>query len=271
MKKIAHTEGVRNATKKFITTFTITSVLFAAFAMASPSAKFAATYSYGPSLGSVAVIDGDGSAVDAMDFDLNAGFTLATIKVPQDKELLVGVSANIGLVTDTSIKGKNGGAARSIAGAGAAVVVFAVPVAGSHGTAALAEPGPVVLSARVQVLDAALGGVIESCTDLNGDGTIDVKTECIVSDEEIGLILSTLAAHHFNFVLPNMDQGEYNLVAFFVTGALAAVDIDEISVSDGGSVTASAYAAAFIGKTMVTVQQVRAIKGGVIEADIVEL
>ena len=114
------------------------------------------------------------------------------------------------------------------------------------------------------------GGVIESCTD-DGDGTIDVKTECIVSDEEIGLILGTLAAHHFNFVVPNMDQGEYNLVAFFVTGALAAVDIDEMSVLDGGSVTASAYAAAFIGKTMVTVQQVRAIKGGVIEADIVEL
>jgi hypothetical protein len=269
MKNTAHTEGVRNATKKFITTFTITSVLFAASAMASPSAKFAATYSYGPSLGSVAMIDD--SAVDAIDFNLSAGFTLATIKVPQDKELLVGVSANIGLVTDTSIKGKNGGAARSIAGAGAAVVVFAVPVAGSNGTAALAEPGPVVLSARVQVLDATLGGVIESCTDLNADSTIDVKTECDVSDEEIGLILGTLAAHHFNFVVPNMDQGEYNLVAFFVTGALAAVDINELSVVEGGSVTASASAAAFIGKTMVTVQQVRAIKGGVIEADIVEL
>lgn len=267
MKKIAHTEGVRNAMKKCITTFTITSVLFAAFAMASPSAKFAATYSYGPSLGSVAVITD--SDEDAIDFDLSAGFTLATIKVPQDKELLVGVSANIGLVTDTSIKGKNGGAARSIAGAGAAVVVFAVPVAGSHGSAALAEPGPVVLSARVQVLDAALGGVIESCTDADGNGTIDVKTECMVSDEEIGLILGTLAAHHFNFVLPNMDQGEYNLVAFFVTGALAEVDI--VSVSEYASVTASAFASAFIGKTMVTVQQVRAIKGGVIEADIVEL
>jgi hypothetical protein len=273
MKNTAHTEGVRNATKKFITTFTITSVLFAASAMAGPSAKFAATYSYGPSLGSVAFITD--SDADAIAFDLSAGFTLATIKVPQDKELLVGVSANIGLVTDTSIKGKNGGTARSIAGAGAAVVVFAVPVAGSNGTAALAEPGSVVLSARVQVLDATLGGVIESCMDGKedgmADGTIDVKTECTVSDEEIGLILGTLAAHHFNFVLPNMDQGEYNLVAFFVTGALAAVDIDESSVSEYASVTASAFATAFIGKTMVTVQQVRAIKGGVIEADIVEL
>jgi hypothetical protein len=265
-------------------------VLFAVFsigASAGPSAKFAATYGYGPSLGSLAVVSD--STVDAVDFDLSAGFTLATIKVPQDKELLVGVSANVGLVTDTSIKGKNGGAARSVAGAGAGVVVFAVPVDGSNGTAALAEPGAVVLSARVQVLDATLGGVIESCTDFTGgtdinglnpgddgyidtpDGTIDVLTECIVSDEEIGLILGTMAAHHFNFVLPNMDQGEYNLVAFFVTGALAAVDINELSVTEGGSVSASAFGAAFIGKHMVTVQQVRAAKGGIIDAEIVEL
>jgi hypothetical protein len=33
----------------------------------------------------------------------------------------------------------------------------------------------------------------------------DVATECTVSDEEIGLMLDTLASHHFNFVLPNMD------------------------------------------------------------------
>jgi len=247
--------------------FLLSLSVFASSASAGPSAKFAATYSYGPSLSSMAVVTD--ATVDTLDFDLNAGATLATIKVPQDKELLVGVSAEVGLVTDTSIKGKNGGTARSIAGAGAAVVVFAVPSA--NGTAAVAEPGPVVLAARVQVLDATLGGVIDSCTDLNGDGTIDIGTECVVTDEEIGLILATLAAQHFNFVLPNMDQGEYDLVAFFVTGALAAVDIDELSVADGGSVSGSAFAHAFLGKTMVTVQQVRATKGGVIEADIVPL
>ena len=251
---------------RFIVSLLLSLSVFASSATAGPSAKFAATYSYGPSLSSMAVVTD--ATVDTLDFDLNAGTTLATIKVPQDKELLVGVSAEVGLVTDTSIKGKNGGTARSIAGAGAQVVVFAVPVAGANGTEAVAEPGPVVLAARVQVLDATLGGVIESCTDLNGDGTIDVVTECEVSDEEIGLILGTLASHHFNFVLPNMDQGEYNLVAFFVTGALAAVDIDELSVAEGGTVSGSAFAHAFLGKTMVTVQQVRATKGGVIEAEI---
>ena len=66
-----------------------------------------------------------------------------------------------------------------------------------------------------------------------------------------------------------MDQGEYDIVAFFVTGALAAIDIDETSVVDANAtVEAAANAQAFVGKTMVTVQQVRAIKGGIIPLEI---
>lgn len=252
--------------------------------MAAPSAKFAATWGYGPSLASVAYVAP--TDVDAIDFDLNAGYTLATIKVPQDKELLVGVSAEVGILTDTSLKGKNGATAKSIAGGGAAVLIAAVPTGGSDGQ--LAEPGPVVLAARVQILSATLGGVIQSCTDFTGgtdtnganpgdpeyidtpDGTIDVATECDVTDEQIGLIQGTLSSHHFNFVLPDMDQGEYDIVAFFVTGAVAAVDIDEASVTEGGSITGSAFAAAFVGKHMVTVQQVHAVKGGLIDTEIIE-
>ena len=144
-----------------------------------------------------------------------------------------------------------------------------------------------MLSARIQELDATLGGVIESCqdfltleadgsttgtlTDPVPDGVITIALECVVTDEEIGLALSTLASHHFNFVLPNMDQGEYNLVAYFTTAAFAQVDIDELSVEDGGTVTGSAYSSAVIGKTMVTVQQVRAAAGGVIDSEIAEL
>lgn len=236
--------------------------------MAGPSAKFAATYHYGGmNVVSMAVIND--SAVDAIDFDRNTGYTMATIKVPQDKELLVGLSAEVGLTTDTSIKGKEGGAARALAGAGAGVVVFACPVDGGDCTAA-AAPGPVILSSRVQELNATLGGVLEDCEDLNGDGVIEIPEECTFSDEEIGLALRTLASHHFNFVLPNMDQGEYDVVAVFTTRTRAVVDIDEISISDGGSVTASAFAKAWIGSYMLTVQQVRATSSGIIDLDIIE-
>ena len=255
--------------KKFLIILALASMVFAGSVNAGPSAKFAATYGNdGPYLVSMVVID-DADADTGPIFDFSAGFTFATIKVPQDKELLVGLSAEVGLTTDTSIKGKNGGTARALAGAGGYVVVFACPVEGGDCTE-FARPGPVTLSQRIQVLSATLGGVIESCEDLNDDGVIDVKTECEVSDEEIGLALDTLASHHFNFVLPDMDQGEYNVVGFFVTGAMAAVDIDEASVEDGGTVSGSAFAKAFIGSYMLTVQQVRATKGGIIDLDIIE-
>lgn len=58
---------------------------------ADPSTKFAATYTDTPALASVAVITD--ATVDSVVVDSKQGYTLATIKVPQGKELLMGVSA----------------------------------------------------------------------------------------------------------------------------------------------------------------------------------
>ena len=257
------------------------STFAAGSAMAGPSAKFAATWTDTPALASVAVITN--ATVDTVVVDSKTGYTLATIKVPQDKELLVGVSAEIGLVTYGSVKGKNGGSAKAIADAEAYVTVFAVPKAG--GDTLTAAPGVIILSKRVQELSATLGGVIQECTDGDLDGTITIADDCIVTDEEIGLLQDTTAAHHFNFVLPNMDQGEYDIKAVFTTGARAEVNICDsdtdtytdlngdpvpCSYDPDGTVSASATAKAVINKTMLTVQQVRAAKGGVIDTDIVE-
>jgi hypothetical protein len=255
-------------------------------AMAGPSAKFAATWTDTPAL--VSVVEITDAIVDTGPLvDSNDGYTLATIKVPQDKELLVGVSAEIGLVTFGSVKGKNGGGAKSIADAETYVNIFAVPTGTYDDTtnpagSVLAKPGQIMLSKRIQELSATLGGVIQSCTDGDTDfdgvadtdlnGTIDVATECVVTDEEISLLLDTTAAHHFNFVLPNMGQGEYDIVAVFTTGARAEVDIcddgEDCAYDPEGTVSASTRAKAVINKTMLTVQQVRAAKGGVIDADI---
>jgi hypothetical protein len=60
-----------------------------------------------------------------------------------------------------------------------------------------------------------------------------------------------------------MDQGDYNIVALFGTDACN-------SISSDGDAEAAAYAVAAIGKSMVTVQQVRATKNGIIDADIIE-
>ena len=62
-----------------------------------------------------------------------------------------------------------------------------------------------------------------------------------------------------------MDSGEYDIVAFFFTGAWGEIDINEdMFYVDGdgiANISASAYAHAWIGKHMITVQQVRAVKG----------
>jgi len=255
---------------------------FACSAMAEgqASSKFAATWTDTPGLMSVAIITD--AVEDTVKVNSNTGYTLATIKIPQDKELLVGISAEIGLVTNTSIKGKNGGTARAIADSEAFVTVYAEPHAG--GDSVVAAPGEIILSKRVQDLGATLGGVIQSCDfscdttcDITGCSTncnIDVATDCVVTDEEISLLQNTTAAHHFNFVLPNMDQGVYDIKAVFTTGARAEVDIcdegEECMYDPEGTVSGSAEAIAVINKTMLTVQQVRAAKGGLIDTEITE-
>lgn len=253
--------------KKFLLTAAMALAMSSATVFAAPSAKFAAVYSDTPALSSVAVITD--SSVDKVVDITTTGHTLATIKVPQQKELLVGVSAEIGITTDTSVKGKNGGTARAIADGEAYVNVVAVP-SGDYGEVdgVVALPGQVILSKRVQELSATLAGVIQTCEDTSLDGEIDVVTECTVTDEEIGLLQATTAAHHFNFVLPNMEAGEYDIVAVFTTGASAEVDIctsaQECALYDpDGVVTGSAEAIAVINKTMVTIQEVRAVKGSI--------
>lgn len=265
--------------KLIVALCTVVMVGSAGSAMAGPSAKFAAVYSNSPSLTSAVVITD--ATVDTVVDMTTTGHTLATIKVPQQKELLVGLSAEIGLMTDTSVKGKNGGTARAIAGAEAYVTIFAVPTGDYDYTVTpsiKAVPGTVILSKRVQELSATLGGVIQSCTDgdtnfdgtadVDPDGTIDVATECDVTDEEIGLMQDTTAAHHFNFVLPDMDSGEYDIVAVFTTGANAEVNICTSAAEcelydEQGTVSGSAEAVAVINKSMMTIQQVRAVKGSI--------
>ena len=247
--------------KRFLISIVLTSVLLSASAFAGPSAKFAATYSSDLGFHVVSVIDATDATDVPFDCNENEGYTLATIKVPQEKELLVGLSAEILLVTDTSIKGKQGGSARALAYSGGFVTITACPVDG--GACQEAAPGSVILADRFQTMSATLGGVLETCDDVDGNGAVDVPAECEFSDEDIGLVLDTLTSHHFNFVLPDMDQGEYNVKATFSTEACHEISSD-------GDATASTYAAAAIGKYMLTLQQVRATSDGIINDEIVE-
>ncbi len=237
----------------------LAALFFSASVFAGASAKFSATIDKAHLIQASASATGNETPLD---IDLDSDIDIARIKVANKKDLLIGISAQIGLLTSTSVKGKNGGGGSATAAGGVGVSVHAVPVNG--GPAIVAEPGPVILSARLQELSATLGGVIESCEDTltdNGDGTfsdgadgkITVATECIVSDEEIALLLATVAAHHHNFIVPNLDAGEYRIRARFV--ALAAAAATDTGDKDG---TNTADATVVVGPRVTTVQEVRA-------------
>jgi hypothetical protein len=183
----------------------------------------------------------------------------ATIHVAQQKELIAGASLETGVYTQTQVRSKNGTSDTASATAQIEVRVLVdlySDNSGSvidengktiHGFDLIAAPGHVVFDKRTQTLSAVLGGVIQSCTDSDLDGTIDITTECTVTEEEINLILDTMGAHHFNFVVGNLPQGTHRL-------ELQA----QISSSTSAQI-GSASAKALMGKGSFTVEEVRAV------------
>jgi hypothetical protein len=209
-------------------------------AISAPSSKFAAT------INKVQLVSSSAGTKNVAD-DL-----VAFIKVPSQKDLLVGVSLEIAIDTQTKVKGKNGGGGSAIA---EGEVVVMVAAEDGDGNVYVAEPGMVVFASREQELSAVLGGVIDSCT-VGDDGVIDVDQECVVTEEEINLILKTTAAHHFNFVVPNLPSGEY-AVKVYLTANTDATTVDSI-LDDAVTGANTAQADVVVGPKVVTVQEVRA-------------
>jgi len=170
-----------------------------------------------------------------------------SLKTPNKKDLLIGGSLETALFTQTQVKGKNGSTDTSSATATLEVRILIDGKVYDSRSNVGAFPPKVVYDKRAQTLSATLGGVIESCQDLNGDGVITVATECVVTDEMIELILDTMSAHHFNFVAANLTPGVHTL---------------ELQVKVGtstSSVAGSASAMAGVGRGSLTVEEVRAI------------
>ena len=203
---------------------------------------------------------------------INRGFedTMAYIKAPQGKELLIGVSGVAMLNTFTEAKGKNGeGPSESEAMAGLWMTVKYMP---EDWTGSVcrdgyeAAPGKVPLSMRKQTLsvDVDLDVVdVEGCMEENdvSDLYLD-EGQCIADlldiegDVTVALGLKTAASHHFNFVAPDLPYSTTYKVAACFTGRAIA----EVIEGEG-----AARASVAIGKRMVTVQEVRAIKDNFVE------
>ncbi len=214
------------------------------------SAKFAATYDTNVVLAEISV---DGTGGPDSDFAINAEIDLAKMHVPQSKEVLIGVSGVVNLVTFTQAKGKNGGGKSTAIAEGIVELDVRYAPEGTpnicvNGTSA--APGPVTFASRRQELSVTV--------DLSIIGT-DVGDLTIDGDVTVALGLDTTAAHHFNFVAIDLDSDWYDIVACYDLTALAEVSGGDIDVDT------AAMSKVAIGPRMLTLQQVRATTDGIVE------
>lgn len=226
------------------------------------SAKFAATYDNDPVMVDVESYGDAGMSGEKT--GTVAEMDLATIHVANWKELLVGVSAQVNLVTFTEAKGKNGEGTSTAKAEGSVRVGLTVVPEGTTGACAsawtnntlFAHPGPVTFSSRMQELSVTTNLDVAGSIPGFCDAQCITDNLSIVGDVTVALGLDTTAAHHFNFVADDLTSGTYDVIACYDLDALA----DNNGI-DGN--TANAKAA--IGPRIITVQEVRATKGGIID------
>jgi hypothetical protein len=178
------------------------------------------------------------------------------IKTPNGKELAIGASLQCGLVTDTTVRSKNGDLDSS---ASRGQIAVRVEITQPDGTVVYAQP--------------ANGADLETDISLNGDGvtycdryqklaarfsglncTADLTTGVVtcLDPEALQLVLKTLSAHHFNFIHANAVPGvqKVSVQARAQAGFLL-----------GGTKLGAASAEAFVGAGVLSVETIRLIKG----------
>lgn len=178
------------------------------------------------------------------------------IKTPNAKELAMGVSLQCGLVTDTTVRSKNGDLDSSSARGRIRVrvaitqpngqVVYGQPNNGADLESDIAFDGTgggLTYCDRYQKLEARFSGL--RCTANNlGEVTC-------ADPEELRLLLKTLNAHHFNFIHANAIPGIHKITV--QARAQAGVQL-------GGTQLGAAGAEAFAGAGALSVETIRLVK-----------
>ena len=151
-----------------------------------------------------------------------------TIKTANKKDLFIDASLLSALYTKTNVKSKGVKDTSSAL----AVVWLKVTVDGEP-----AFPGAIVYNARYQELSATLQGII-------------VSTDPIVigDPEEIELIIATMSANSFNFIVQDLSSGMHT------------VEVWAKCSTDADSMEGDAKALAVIGLGSVTIEEVRMVK-----------
>ncbi|PYN96894.1 MAG: hypothetical protein DMD89_17285 [Candidatus Rokuibacteriota bacterium] len=134
-----------------------------------------------------------------------SAFLGATIKAPaaKSKVFLIGASLQTGILTGSQIAGGTGKQSSTTTGS---IVVTPEVTYGPHGKKVRVWPPAVTFDERSQTLTANLLGCLT-----NLDSTTGLPVVSCTEPETIGLILSTLSAHSFNFLAENVGSGVYTV------------------------------------------------------------
>jgi hypothetical protein len=181
------------------------------------------------------------------------------IKTSNKKDLIITPSLEVGLVTKTSVSSKQGALATALATAGVEVKVMVDGKLALPSNLRTTDPEPneawqweslegVIYSRRTQELSAAFQGIC-----ITKEGTVLLDTAC--DYEMVQLVLSTLAAHSFTFVLPDVESGMHKVAV------MARIVTKGTGTGDPTYTITQSDAKAFIGLGTVTVESTRMIKG----------
>jgi hypothetical protein len=165
------------------------------------------------------------------------------IKTSSQKDLIMTALMEVGLYTRTLVRSKLATPDTSSALAGVEVRMVIDPGSKQR----IVEPGEVIFARSTQELTATFQGIIDKCLGLS-NGSIVIDPIC-VKPEELQLVLDTMAAHAFVFVLDDLGSGVHTVKL------QARIKLNKIVQ------TGEVEARATIGKGSFSVEEVRLVRG----------
>jgi hypothetical protein len=206
------------------------------------SAKFAATWDTDDvTVGATAACsDSDGGCLDVDGPNMAAELNMATIHVSTHKSVLIGVSSQIGIHLVTVAKGKGGltgNYSSSALAQGDVVATVTLVNRDPSGPDCQVAPGPIVLKAESRQLTVGVNASDEDIT------------------VSVGIDTNSVSASHFNFLGVECEQGWYD----------AKVNFDLSALASASGFDASADVLVTLGDRMITLQEVRAVKGSLVD------
>jgi hypothetical protein len=221
------------------------------------SAKFSASWDNDP----VTVKAEAWSVDDVVNYECNdagdadgicvvAEVEMAKLHVGSQKSILVGVSSEVGIYLVTTAKGgrkDTGGVEANLSSSATAegTVEVNLTLENEDGTScAIAPDNSVILKSESRTLTVSGGG----------SDPLDLLLEDQEFWIEVGITTDSKGATHFEFLGVECEQGTYTLTATF----------DLTAIADASGYDASSEAVVSLTDRMITMQEVRAVKGSLV-------